>query len=728
MSLKEFDAKQFLLEKGERVGLGVALTLMVLMLIFSLFMPSKGFFSGSPAAKAEVLDKGAKDLEMALRTREPQPSDKPEDTTGRLIGLDTTYLKPDNYEVLSVFEPAIQESPARRPPKIYNLEESVVAVAPVLIDTYGFDRNFEHVTVLRDPDKKNPASAGGGNNPFQSAYAKGPASMARPGAPMNENNPLMRRQQQRLGGMPGDMNSLQGPGTGDVEYELRKIPIKDWNSQELTARQPRPLRVAVIGGSFPYRKQLEEFKRQLRLPNLTTVLYETLADKENPGPSFNFVGVEVQRVEVDAAGNKLGEWSDLPLAETYQLWLKHTFWPFQPEDPKYSLVKFDGLVLPLLRVFHADKKVDPTMMTPGMMMRPGMSSSPAQPGQEVETVDETKHDYPDVVAQLKKVQTTLDKLSGVQAAKIAAPKAKADAAPFDPFRPFATPQADNAANANVKGATDPNAAEDLTIPDYALVRLVDVNLEPGKNYQYRVRIKMNNPNYKRGDVASPEYKREKYLTSKEWFEIPQVAQVPTELKYYVVDERKEATQQEQREIIKKGMTAQSRLWAASKPVGTDPIILQFHRWVETTPINKDLVPVGSWAIADRVFVSRGEYIGRKVRVDLPIWKVSRNAYVLPADPQKGVSLRKQTTGTDVDFGFDGSPKDETILVDFEGGRVISPTSKEGDFCRTEVLMLSPDGKLLARNSAKDVEDGDRKERREKVFKRIEDIREGKAAE
>ena len=79
MNLKEFNAKQFLLEKGEQVGLGIAVTLMVLLLIFSLFMPSKGFFSGSPAAKAQVLNKDATTLETALRTKPIPEGEKPAD-------------------------------------------------------------------------------------------------------------------------------------------------------------------------------------------------------------------------------------------------------------------------------------------------------------------------------------------------------------------------------------------------------------------------------------------------------------------------------------------------------------------------------------------------------------------------------------------------------------------------------------------------------------------------
>ena len=163
----------------------------------------------------------------------------------------------------------------------------------------------------------------------------------------------------------------------------------------------------------------------------------------------------------------------------------------------------------------------------------------------------------------------------------------------------------------------------------------------------------------------------------------------------------------------------------------DQVVFQFHRWVETVSLSRkesDVVPVGDWAVADRVFVSRGEYVGQKVRVDLPIWKYSQNTFILPVEEQKATrfSRKQSTTGIDVDFGFDSSSLD-TILVDFEGGRVFGP-SKMNDTCRTEVLMLSPDGKLLARNSAKDSTDENRSGRRNAVLERIEKIRKGEAGE
>src|SRR5579885_3293265 len=55
MKMKEFDFKQFLLEKGERVGLYAAGGIALLMIILSLFMPHKGILSDSPRGRAEAI-------------------------------------------------------------------------------------------------------------------------------------------------------------------------------------------------------------------------------------------------------------------------------------------------------------------------------------------------------------------------------------------------------------------------------------------------------------------------------------------------------------------------------------------------------------------------------------------------------------------------------------------------------------------------------------------------
>jgi hypothetical protein len=255
MSMKEFDAKQFLLEKGEQVGLGVAVTLMVLMLIRSLFMPSKGFFSGSPATKARELNQSTEQLENALRTSQPRESDLPEQREGKLIDLETAYLSPDNYPTGTWFEPRMKEDNTRRPPKIYNLEEAVASVAAVPIDTYLFrlNRNPPSIMVLEDKARRGAVGAGpGGINPFRQ-LGRMPGGLGG----MSPSNPLMGRPQSLLGSPNlGALNALIG-AADNAEYEAKWLPLDDWNEQQMTAHQLKSLRMAIIAGAFPYKKHAQ---------------------------------------------------------------------------------------------------------------------------------------------------------------------------------------------------------------------------------------------------------------------------------------------------------------------------------------------------------------------------------------------------------------------------------------------------------------------------------------
>lgn len=520
--------------------------------------------------------------------------------------------------------------------------------------------------------------------------------------------------------------SLMGVGGANPEYETKWISVDDWNPQQLTAHQPSPLRMAIIAGSFPYKAQLDEHKNKLRLKTLDEVLNETIGEGEKKTSAFDFRGVDVERMEVDANGKTIREWYKLPLKESYKIWLENSNYPLEPENPKYALVRPNdgvGLVMPLLREFHATKVTTPGF--PGMM--PGMAGALGTQKREEPPAEESKSKYPDVADKLPKIKETLDKLRDAQPKQVAAPKFQKPEL-FDAFNPNAVAPSDNNKTANTTNAQGGTSSEQTVYPDYVLVRVVDVTLEPGKHYRYRLKMKMVNPNYKRADVASPEYKENEILESKDWKELDQIVSVPQELFYYVVDE---AQHMNRREILSlPPESAQRRLLEPKQRLSPDQqVVFQFHRWVEAThPSRKDtdVIPVGEWAVAERVFVSRGEYVGRTVNVDLPIWKYNQNTFILPNEDQKPRAKTnfKVPTGIDVDFGQE-PPEKNLILVDFEGGRVSLPTPKVDDTCAIEVLMMSADGKLLARNSVKDTSDEERKKRREKVQERIQAVREGK---
>ncbi|HEY7423592.1 MAG TPA: hypothetical protein VH682_05050 [Gemmataceae bacterium] len=727
MNLKEFDAKQFLLEKGEQVGLGIALTLMVLMLIVSLFLPSRGFLSGSPVAKAQPLVDGSKSLDSALRTRELPEQERPPKPEDRLITLDTNALRPLFYGTAAWFEPAAPENPARRPPAILALAEATAAFAYVPIDTYIFDRNFNKIMVLKDPEKRdNAGNAQGGkgnalSNRYKAAAGNSPA-MTGKGA-------------NRFGGAA--LTGLQGLQAADDkrEYDAKFTNLESLTGSEHLARQLQPAHLVLIEGSFPYKEQLDEFRRKLHLDTIQDVLSELVdedKDKKEKLYAFRFLGVDVERREVDASDKPVGNWTKLKLADQYKIWLMYSGLPFEPDNPKYDVVKpLDGLAMPLLREFHEEGPENQMgMMGPGMRRQgaPGFpGAAPPRAGSRAEEPRKTADSkYPDLASKLQSIQDTVAKLDGEDASKIVT-QSNSKFHAHENFNPFSANasafEADNAANLGVAGAAGKKGELNVTgeiIPDYCLVRLVDIeDVKPGKSYRYRIKVRMANPNYNRDDVASAAYKTDKELESREWFELKDTVHIPLETIYYAVDEK-----QVNKEKPPKGSLLYDMWDPLREPKPSERYAcFQLHRWLESTLIGGTPTPIGDWAIADRVFVARGEAIGRTVKVDLPVWKYTRDAFILPAENQTKKDIIRGRTGVLVNFGQD-NPENETLLLDFEGGKVRE--GKLDDTCAVEVLMLSPDGKLLARNSVTDGNNRERTERREKVQKHIKDVREGKS--
>lgn len=728
MNLKEFDAKQFLLEKGEQVGLGIALTIMVLMLIFSLFMPSQGFFSGSPAAMAEPLTKGTEKLERDLRSRPLPDKYKPADTKGRLIDLDTDPLQPYLYRMTgSLFEPAAPENPNRQPPEIFNLVEAKGVGIHVGIDTYIFNKGNDKIYILREQGQKGGSNnGGGGKNSFANYMKGGMAGMSGGAGGGPGNMQAMQAAMRRFSGPNAASQNVQGADSKE-DYEVVPVPLEKVTMSEHFARQLQPARMALIVGAFPYKRQLEEFKTKLRRESIQDVLDESMQVETKDGKkeelgSFRFLGVDVERMEVDVAGQTVKPWAKLDMDATYRVWLINSI-HFERDDPKYDVVKpMDGLVMPLLREFR-EKSQQSQMKTmiPGMMSGAPGGFGPAGANEdEPEKPKDSK--YPDLAKELSTINDTLTQLQDITPKQIAKPPEKFRIREnFNAFGGSTPSPADNPQDRNAQQAKPGDK-----IPEYCLVRLVDLGIQPGKFYRYRFKVRMANPNYGRDDVASTAYKAKLELESNKWWELKDTVSIPPETIYYVVDQ-KLVSGKEKFPVE----SPQADMWNQFKePTPRDHYVcLQLHRWVESTRVdvkNDEAVPIGEWAIADRVFVARGEFVGQTVKVDLPVWKYSQDSFVLPAEDQKARKRGKVRSGVSVNFGLDNSDT-QTILVDFEGGKDGIRSAKLDDISAIEVLMLSPDGKLRARNSSDDATDKDRQDRREKVQQRIQEVREGKAA-
>src|SRR5262245_57045479 len=122
MAKSEVDFKQVLLEHGERIGIGIAGVLAVLMVVMSLFWPGSGVFSGSPAEKAKVIASVTENVDRKLRdpNNVPGDSDKPDkDADKRRVNLITTPVGVEGQQVKALVQIDHTGQMGRRLLKVY---------------------------------------------------------------------------------------------------------------------------------------------------------------------------------------------------------------------------------------------------------------------------------------------------------------------------------------------------------------------------------------------------------------------------------------------------------------------------------------------------------------------------------------------------------------------------------------------------------------------------------
>ncbi len=246
-------------------------------------------------------------------------------------------------------------------------------------------------------------------------------------------------------------------------------------------------------------------------------------------------------------------------------------------------------------------------------------------------------------------------------------------------------------------------------PDKCLLRFLDVTVQPGKTYEYRVKIKIANPTYGKDELAvSKEAASEPVIVAPEWKEVtqrvgeeelPLRVTVADELMYYAVDEKLD-----QRVL----------------PANSERAAVQVHKWLEEVRVNprdkSSVVPVGEWAILERLLVHRGEYIGRQEEVDVPVWRTTANGFALAGHSDETPRIPGQRLGKSkgvvVDFATDPVRQNSSVLVDFEGGKLTirSEDKPVSDESPVEMLVLDASGKLLVHNSVTDTEDRARRQR------------------
>ncbi len=140
MALKDFDYKQFLMDRGERIGLYTAGGLAVLFIFGSLVWPGKALFNASPKENTNVLLSKAKEKTSQVQTLTPTA-----DEEAKLRFVDpqlqkqaaTVALDPTGYRLTAeLFAPRDVQSSKRHNPDVFGPEEFQFEVVPAQLSTY----------------------------------------------------------------------------------------------------------------------------------------------------------------------------------------------------------------------------------------------------------------------------------------------------------------------------------------------------------------------------------------------------------------------------------------------------------------------------------------------------------------------------------------------------------------------------------------------------------------
>jgi hypothetical protein len=679
MALKEFNFKQFLLQKGEWLGLGFALVIMLPVLGIGMM---KILGSPSPMSNALALEKLTRDADQRIQNAKPSDdADKPPkefftELTYAAVNPDA-YSTPTPWIVPSTIEDTKRRSPEILPPGDFRIDIVRGAMKGHIISPDG-----KRVVVLKDlpaviirdrKTKKNikltPEKLSGA-----SGYAGSRPSM--PGGPGGER-----------GGPIGPAYGA-APSAGGLTLPsttLVDIDKLDTSQNIRLAEDIYPVRMAVVTGSFPFKQQMEEFRRALKRHSLEE-LFSMFSSEEAKWEFHNF---RIQRRALYPDGRLKADWHDYgdKLNGAFASLFARAV-DYEKEDEAFY--KYEGILSKGLA-----------------MVRPQLE----------------RGQYPKVEIQsIKDAIVTLDKISQGPEVKrplsdMARKLRKQNVNPWDLFNPLISEEEEEASKPPAEKPPssespdkkkDSDADAELLIPEKALVRFIDVTIEPGLTYEYRIKVRMDNPNYKQKNLAYARLAEMKEIEASEWTVLPRV-EVPRDVYYYAMDD---------------------------KP-GRDNAIVQVHRWVKDLfkdpQDEKTSTPLGDWTIADRLPVHRGEYIGRLFEVKVPLWNVLKEDFELGVNPKN-----RQDRKIPVDFTVrTAQALDPALLVDYQGGKDVqdrlemrTPDNKVKsslalDSVPVQMLILTPEGRLVVHSYQEDNSNQERIDRQKAWKDWISDVESGK---
>lgn len=680
----KFDFQQFLLAKGEKIAMivaGVGLALLALMGVLA------ASHADSPNTLSSKLKSSATTIDAKLTYSEgqkPADIDLPEGSAVyRVVRVDE-YKTPNEW--FSVVGTMVEK---RVNPVILTAiqGQATYAIGGVgvwsihgdLIDVIENRTQAQSNTRLINQFKKGSKIAAQTKAPQPPTPTPVPGPGGPPAGPGAGGN---------TGGRGGAGIPIQSGRSG--EPEIVSMRIDDPNIEKaVLAINLQPVRMAVIEGIVPYKEQVEKYLRALRL--------DSDAALQTDGSEPLYKGLIVERKIFAADGKtEIQDWTPFDHVGAQIRDLYNITAEFVTEDPRYT---DNGLIpAPVHQLYIRRPKLVRGAYAPTNLPALGQAL------QEIEKSGPPK----DLTDKQKRITGKESLFEITDTSKNAAPGAGPGIGKGPPSE--VRPGLGEVPNRNLGPgrAGGPVAAPRNSAAPVWKFQFIDPTIEPGKCYQYRVKLKAANPNYRKTDlVAIPSAATEEELVSKEWFVIPDLVFAPPEEFLY----------------------AQGEKFKKFGGSDFDTTVLRFHRWYDFIKYRDRSTsdPIGEWVCAD-IEAKRGQYIRQEKNFKLPIWSMAHSAYIFR---EQISSTGKAPTRTQIakkeNVRVNFLPTPDTLLVDFEGGNGLYRSSNGQsmqDECTAEVLLLADDGTTFAltcRNTAADKELPDRKQREENWEKWLREV-------
>ena len=500
-------------------------------------------------------------------------------------------------------------------------------------------------------------------------------------------------------GMYGNMMGMGAGNQSTVETGPREgVEYVPLDPEKLEGKRLAltiyPQRMVIIHAAFPYKAQVEEIQRALRLekPELVFTTPDAI-------PAFR--GYSIQRRIVPqgvpdlSPEEKERSWQDLDIEAHY----RETIFPRSPADKEddaslqyVMLPPEHELVMPLPALLSGNyPEVHLPAILETMKKLKELNKPPVQPKAQSQLKGEGSIYRPAGSSALNTTgQPNIGGKDGINIPKIGKP---------------GTGGKDG--DMNIAGSTSQIQFSDL--PDACLIRIIDNDITPGYHYQYRIRVKMQNPNWagpfdqKAKTYEKPEKlelvtrqsdAKEEMLPPGPWFEMKGDVSVPREDYLFATDPIPADPKEPTKKVVhlKPGQG-----------------LLQVQRWLPFATVGTFKEPVGDWIVAD-VLVRRGGYVGGKQFVNLPIWSSVYNRYILREVPaEKGMRSKEPRRGVVMD---PTKPGPDYVVVEIEGGKQEARLGNRtvSEESASEILLMDSEGTLQVRSSAVDRLDKERDKR------------------